>query len=150
MLNMSYDLHGSIGYLLTYAARLSERRFEQALSQICLTRLMWCVLCALEYERLTRPSDIAAFIGVNRTAISRVLTRMEAEDLLVRQVSEGDGRARMIVVTERGRAALEPATAAAKENARYWGDKLTGGDRVALRRVLDNLIEDSDEPLQGL
>ena len=72
-----YRLHDSLGYRLTYAARLNERRFEAGLADLGLTRLMWCVLCALDFEGLSRPSDIAAFIGVDRTAISRCLRQME-------------------------------------------------------------------------
>ncbi|MGB0504981.1 MAG: MarR family winged helix-turn-helix transcriptional regulator [Pikeienuella sp.] len=148
---MKYDLHDSLGYKLTYAARLNERRFERALAEIGLTRLIWCVLCALSYQGLSRPSEIAEYIGVDRTAISRALTRMDKAAMISRASDpDGDGRARMIVITETGATALSSATVAAKENAAFWADKLTGGDRIALRRALDELIENADEPLQGL
>ena len=145
-----YHLHESLGYRLTYAARLNERRFEARLAEHGLTRLMWCVLCALEYEALSRPSDIAEFIGVDRTAISRCLKQMEGRGLIERTAAEGDARARSICATNAGRNALAPATQAAQENAAFWNDKLTGGDRIALLRALDCLTEQDDEPLTGI
>lgn len=145
-----YSLHDSLGYRLTYAARLNERRFEGRLGDYGLTRLMWCVLCALEYEMLRRPSDIAAFIGVDRTAISRCLKQMEGRGLIARTADGGDARVRMICATSAGREALAPATEAAQENAAFWNDKLTGGDRIALLRALDSLTEKDDEPLTGI
>jgi MarR family transcriptional regulator for hemolysin len=144
-----YHLHDSLGYRLTYAARLNERRFEVRLAESGLTRLMWCVLCALEYEALRRPSEIAEFIGVDRTAISRCLKHMETRGLIARCAAEGDARTRAVSATAEGRGALAPATEAAKENATFWNDKLTGGDRIALLRALDSLAELDDEPLTG-
>lgn len=145
-----YSLHDSLGYRLTYAARLNERRFEGRLAAFGLTRLMWCVLCALEYEALGKPSDIAAFIGVDRTAISRCLKQMEARGLIARSAADSDARVRMVRATDAGRAVLQPATEAAQENAAFWNDKLTGGDRIALLRALDSLAEPDDEPLTGI
>lgn len=145
-----YRLHDSLGYRLTYAARLNERRFEALLAQTGLTRLMWCVLCALEYERLSRPSDIAEFIGVDRTAISRCLKQMEGAGLIARCAATGDARARDVSATDKGRDALAPATEAAQANAAFWNDKLTAGDRIALLRALDSLAETDDEPLTGI
>ena len=145
-----YRLHDSLGYRLTYAARLNERRFEALLADNGLSRLMWCVLCALEYEGLCRPSDIAAFIGVDRTAISRCLKQMERGGLIRRCPAQEDARARTVSATDAGREALAPATEAARANAAFWDDKLTAGDRIALLRALDSLAEPDDEPLAGL
>ena len=91
-----YDLQRSLGYRMTYVARLNERRFEGMIAEQGLSRLAWCVLCALEYEDLSRPSDIADFIGVDRAAISRVIGQMEAKDLITRRLAAGDARARAI------------------------------------------------------
>ncbi|MGB0410258.1 MAG: MarR family winged helix-turn-helix transcriptional regulator [Pikeienuella sp.] len=145
-----YHLHDSLGYRLTYAARLNERRFEVRLTALGLTRLMWCVLCALEYEALHRPSEIAKFIGVDRTAISRCLKLMEARGLIARRAAKGDARARDVSATDAGREVLAPATEAARENAAFWHEKLTAGDRIALLRALDSLTEQDDEPLMGI
>ena len=58
-----YHLHASLGYRLTRAARIAERRFEDRLSDKGLTRMSWCVLLAVGEEGLTMPSDIADFGG---------------------------------------------------------------------------------------
>ena len=79
---MTYRLHNSLGYRLSRVARIQERRLDLGLRRIGLTRTTWCVLLAVGNEGLSQPSDIAEFIGIDRTATSRALRQMEADDLI--------------------------------------------------------------------
>ena len=63
----TYNLHASLGYQLTLVARLQARRFEDSLRPLGLTRITWCVLLAIGNEGLSQPSDIAAFVGIDRS-----------------------------------------------------------------------------------
>ena len=72
-----YRLHHSIGYHLSLAARLQERRLDGWMRPMGLTRTTWCILLAVANENLTRPSEIAEFVGIDRTATSRALRQME-------------------------------------------------------------------------
>ena len=47
-----YRLHDSIGYHATLAARLVERRVEDALRTFGLTRVGWCILLAVADPRI--------------------------------------------------------------------------------------------------
>jgi len=70
--NKRYDLHGSLGYQATVTARSFERRLEERLRKLGLSRLGWCILLAVGEEKLASPSDIAGFIGIDRTATSPI------------------------------------------------------------------------------
>ena len=145
-----YDLQRSLGYRMTYVARLNERRFENLIAQHDLSRLAWCVLCALEYEDLSRPSDIADFIGVDRAAISRIIGQMEAKGLITRRLASGDARARAIEITPLGRTRLAGGTAAAEDNAAHLSAQLTAEEYAALDAIMDKLMTGGDAPLKGL
>ncbi len=145
-----YNLQRSLGYRMTYVARLNERRFEGLIAEHDLSRLAWCVLCALEYEGLRRPSDIADFIGVDRAAISRVIGQMEGKGLITRRLASGDARARAIEVTDLGLRRLTGGTAAAQDNADHFRAKLTDAEFAALDAILSKLIKGDDSPLKGL
>lgn len=145
-----YDLKRSLGYRMTYVARLNERRFEGLIAEHDLTRLAWCVLCALEYEDLSRPSDVADFIGVDRAAISRIIGQMEAKGLITRSLASGDARARSIEITALGRKRLAAGSAAAKDNAAHLRGQLTAEEYAALDAIMTKLMKGDGSPLKGL
>ena len=145
-----YSLQRSLGYRMTYVARLNERRFEGMIAEHDLSRLAWCVLCALEYEELSRPSDIADFIGVDRAAISRIIGQMEDRGLITRSLTQGDARARAIGITALGRNRLTGATAAAEDNAAHLKAQLSADEYAALDAIMTKLMKGAASPLKGL
>ncbi len=142
---MTYRLHDSLGYRLSRVARIQERRLDLGLRRIGLTRTTWCVLLAVGNEGLSQPSDIAEFIGIDRTATSRALRQMEADDLIARAAGDKDGRTRRVRLTEEGKARLEAGTPIAEDNAHRLAERLGAEDVMLLKDRLDKLI--AGEPL---
>jgi DNA-binding MarR family transcriptional regulator len=138
-----YRLHHSLGYHLSLAARLQERRLEEKLREIGLNRTTWCVLLAVANEGLVQPSDIADFVGIDRTATSRALRGMERDGLLARRSGEADRRTRQITLTDKGRAAVAQASPHARENGQMMADMLSQAEHDELMRLLDRLIGDN-------
>jgi DNA-binding MarR family transcriptional regulator len=140
-----YRLHASLLYQLTLTSRLQERRLDEGLRALGLTRIAWCALLAVENEGLSQPSEIAEFIGIDRTAMSRTLRKMEAAGLVERRVARGpDKRRTAVAPTPAGRAILWRATPVAEENAAHFLSKLPPEGAEALRRILADLR--ADEP----
>lgn len=145
---ISYRLHNSVMYQLTLTARLQERRLEEGLRRHGLTRLTWCVLLAVDVEGLTQPSEIAQFIGIDRTATSRALRQMEAKGWIARRAGEGDRRTTCVAVTETGAALLTRAVPVAEENARHFLAKLSAKGPEALARLLAELRQGEAQDLE--
>ncbi|UWQ24286.1 MarR family transcriptional regulator [Leisingera aquaemixtae] len=139
-----FHLHRSLGYQVTMLARVIERRFEQRIAEFGLTRVMWCVLLAAGREELTAPSEIASFIGIDRTAASRTLRQMEERGLITRSGGAQDGRKIQVRLTPSGRTALAEVLPIAQENAAYFEAKLTGQELAQLRTAAAKLL--ADEP----
>lgn len=145
-----YRLHASLGYHLSVAARQQERRLDEQLKTLGLTRTTWCVLLAVGNEELTQPSEIAAFVGIDRTATSRALRQMEADGLLARSSGTEDRRTRRVALTDKGCDAIKAATPFARQNARIMADQLDPGEQEALIRLLTKLRPADDAPLNTL
>ena len=47
---IKYRLQQSLGYQLSVASRLQERRLDDGLKELGLTRITWCVLLAVGNE----------------------------------------------------------------------------------------------------
>lgn len=136
----TYRLHDSLGFRLSRAARIQERRLDEGLRRLGLTRTTWCLLLGVGNEGLSQPSELADFVGIDRTATSRALRQMEADGLVSRQTGEGDGRTRAVVLTDRGRAALDAGTPLAVANNAEMAARLEEGELGALKELLDRLI----------
>lgn len=150
MADKLYDLHGSMGYQMTLTARLSERRFEEKLRTLGLTRVSWCVLLAVGVERLENPSDIAGFIGIDRTATSRALRGMEGGGMIARDTAKGDRRRTTVQLTPKGAALLQEAAPMAQENAAHFRGKLTDAEAATLCDLLRRLREGEEGGLKSL
>ncbi|MCK4713270.1 MAG: winged helix-turn-helix transcriptional regulator [Marinosulfonomonas sp.] len=145
-----YRLHQSLGYQLSLTSRLQERRFEEQLKPLGLTRITWCILLAVEVEALVNPSDIAAFVGIDRTATSRALRQMETAGMVKRGAGKGDGRTTTVALTDTGHDLLARATPMARANVAHWQDKLTETETTELRRLMAKLRLNEDTALKRL
>ncbi|MCI2398601.1 MarR family transcriptional regulator [Aliiroseovarius subalbicans] len=145
-----YRLHDAIGYQLTVTARMQERRFEAQLKTLDLTRITWCVLLAAQDEGLCHPSDIAAFIGIDRTATSRALRQMEGAGLITRGLGDNDRRTTRVTLTDLGRARLDQAVPMALASRNATETQLTPQELADLRRLLTKLRAGDDAPLTKL
>lgn len=144
----SYRLHASLGYNLSLAARLQERRLDDALKSLGLTRTTWCVLLAVGNETLRQPSDIARFVGIDRTATSRALRVMEDAGLVVRESGESDRRTTRVGLTRLGRELIERATPCAVANNQVMRAKLSEKEHRALIELLGKLTEGESAELK--
>lgn len=131
-----YRLHASLGYHLSIAARVQERRLDERLKTIGLTRITWCILLAIGNENHTQPSDIADFVGIDRTATSRALRQLETDGLLGRTCGATDKRTRTVALTAMGKRAIGLATPMARENAHAMSAQLTPTEEDQLKALL--------------
>lgn len=148
--NDPYRLHQSLSYHLSVAARLQERRLDEQLKPLSLSRTTWCILLAVGNEGLTQPSDIADFVGIDRTATSRALRKMEEDGLLDRSSGTQDRRTRQVVLTETGCAAITQATPFARKNSEILANILTEDEAKQLWRLLTKIEKSADIPLKTL
>lgn len=145
----NYRLHASLGYNLSLAARLQERRLDDALKTLRLTRTTWCVLLAVGVESLTQPSEIATFIGIDRTATSRALRMMEADGLLTRENGLADKRTTHVRLTALGQKLIEKGTPFAIENNALMRAKLTEEEHGQLMDLLAKVTEGENTGLSS-
>ncbi|WP_282606269.1 MarR family winged helix-turn-helix transcriptional regulator [Pelagibius sp. Alg239-R121] len=147
---LSYKLRDGLGYRVSRLARVMERDFERRLAGLGITRLMWCVLPTVGLENIERPSDIAEHIGVDRTALSRVLREMEAKDLVRRARDDSDGRSTRVSLTRKGRRCLDGALPQSQGTTNHFGGKLNCREVEILHRLIDKLLSGEEGALPGI
>jgi MarR family transcriptional regulator, transcriptional regulator for hemolysin len=145
-----YRLHASLGYNLSIAARLQERRLDEALKTLGLTRTTWCILLAVGNEDLHQPSDISRFVGIDRTATSRALRHMETTGLITRVSGKTDRRTTRVALTQLGKCRISEGTPFAIANNTAMRAKLTPEEHDELVRLLTCLTEGENPGLPVL
>lgn len=82
------------------------------------------------------PSEIAKHTMVTSGATTKRLDRLEAAGLVVRRVSDTDGRGRVVALTAEGRTLIDTAFTAHIVNEQRLLEALTPDQRVVLERIL--------------
>ncbi|MFT4716114.1 MAG: DNA-binding MarR family transcriptional regulator [Paracoccaceae bacterium] len=149
-MSLPYDLHASLGYQLTLLSRINERKFEQNLAPLGLTRVKWCVLLAVQEHGLKNPSDIAEYIGIDRTATSRALRALDSDGLISRCSGADDKRMTEVALTDQGHQVLGRSIDAAKSNANHFTDKLSWYERTTLTEIINKLMKGETRDVSGL
>jgi DNA-binding MarR family transcriptional regulator len=83
-----------------------------------------------------RPSDLAARMRVTKQALNYLLGSLERLGYLERRPDPNDGRARRIVLTDRGRSLVPVVRNAVRDVEREWADELGRERFTELRELL--------------
>ncbi|MBF9061157.1 winged helix DNA-binding protein [Rhodobacterales bacterium HKCCSP123] len=140
-----FGLHDSVGHHITRTARIIERRVENNLRRFGLTRVGWCVLLAVAEEGKKNPSDIADFVGIDRTATSRALRVLETEGLIGREMGRDDRRTTEVRLTDAGEEQFRAVLPICRDANTHFHDKLTDEELMTLRRLLTKLTENETD-----
>ena len=105
--------------LLTTAARLVQRRFDDALAPLGLTRAAVIALKAMSHRPMNQ-EQLAAVVRVQSQTLGRVLSRLETGGLVTRTRDPHDRRKFKVEITDAGEAALKAAREA--ESAAFPSD----------------------------
>ena len=137
-----FGLHDSVGHHISRTARIVERRVEGNLRRFGITRVEWCVIVAVAEEGKKNPSDIANFVGIDRTATSRALRALESNGLIARKMGRDDRRTSEVELTEKGLAQFNAALPMCRAAAQHFHAKLSIDELDVLRALLAKLAAD--------
>lgn len=124
-------------FLLSDAARLMRKRFEQNARELGLTRAQWQALAYLARNEGVSQCVLADMLDIEPITLGRTVDRLEAQGLVERRPHDTDRRAWRLFLRDAALPLLE-AMAPISECTRL--EALAGvneADRAALMRVLE-------------
>ena len=133
-----------IGALLSVPAQTIHRRIIRELNAAGFDELRLPHMAALQFPGPdgVRPSILAERAGISKQALNQLLRSLEGFDYIVRSDVVGDGNARMVRLTKRGRAAYSKIIDILRDIERDWSNEL-GPNRFAQLKGLLMLVWDS-------
>ncbi len=102
------------------------------------------------FEGKTSPSELADHIGVTRSVVSRTLKPLVQAGLVARQLSDQDGRARDLKITQAGQHVLANCRPIVEQHQAHFLSKLTEHQKTELSGILDALVAGEPNKLDGL
>ena len=97
-----FHLHNSFVFWITRLSSVMKEQFNQQLQEQDVTWPQWMILNVLHHQLAKTPAHIADNIGVDRSAVTRLLDRLEAKSLIARVHDGLDRRSIKIHITETG------------------------------------------------
>jgi DNA-binding MarR family transcriptional regulator len=123
----------SLGFLLSDAARLLRRRFDQKARHLGLTRAQWQVLAHLARNEGINQVGLAELLDVEPITLCRQIVRLEERGWVARRPDPGDRRARLLFMTEKARPVIVEMRALAEE---VYAEALDGLPEEAQARLI--------------
>lgn len=105
--NQDFLLHSSYTFWISRLANLLQEEFNRRLQAEDVSWPQWMVLNVLAQDLAGTPATIADTIGVDRSAVTRLLDRLEKKGLVLREHAKLDRRSVNIHMTEAGEALMD-------------------------------------------
>ena len=141
----TFSFDESTGYWLRQVYLAISEALQSRLDPYGVTVAQWPVLSSLHSGTSRTPAELADHIGLNRSAITRLLDRLEKKGFVERESSEHDGRSYRIRLTESGRRVVpELAELSRAVNAQFLLG-LSPGERLGFQQTLHRMLENVDQ-----
>ncbi len=144
--NTRGDAHGHLGVLLERARRRMFERWLELFRQSSDTDLSVADNAVMAFLPAggARISDLARRARITKQSMGELVADLERRGYVRRIVDPADGRAKLVVFTERGRAAAEMAIVAAGQVELEWATTLGAARIKALREALEEIVDAPD------
>jgi DNA-binding MarR family transcriptional regulator len=135
-----------VGWRLWRLARLWKAGFEQAMAA---RRLQWCSGARAELVGALRQgpqpqSAMVVALGITKQAVQQIVDELAALGVVERQADPADARARLVVLTAKGRKALEESNAVKREIETRFRATLGARRFTQFMDDLDRLTQEID------
>lgn len=134
-------LEAHLGYWLRVVSNHVSHAFQAKVEGHGVTVAEWVVLRALFEHESAKPSELATSLALTRGAISKLLDRLTAKDLVSVRGDVRDGRAQLVSLKASGRRLVPKLAALADENDAEAFGHLEPEQRASLLAALESVVE---------
>jgi MarR family transcriptional regulator, transcriptional regulator for hemolysin len=130
----------SLGFLLSDAARLLRRRFDQHAGDIPMTGAQLRIVGQLARNEGVSQAALAQLLEIEPMTLCRHVDRMEAAGIVERRQDDADRRVRRLFTTAKSRALIAPMREHADRVYELAISGLTTADRETLLHALKKIV----------
>lgn len=139
-----FHLHNSFTFWIGRLASVMKDAFNQKLASWDVTYPQWMILNVLHHQLANTPAQIAENVGVDRSAVTRLLDRLEAKNLVERMHDGLDRRSVKILMTRQGAALMDELNEAAREHQQLFLSQMHPTELRAFKTNVQKLLRAGD------
>ena len=138
MSDLELEIDTQPATLIRRLNQIAVARFTSTMSaaQLDLTPVQYAALAALKAHPGVDQATLATHVGYDRATLGKVVERLEAKTLLIREVDPRDRRARCLRITQNGAQLLSKVHPLVEALQPRILDGLTAAERKELIRLL--------------
>lgn len=140
-----YNYKLGLGYKLNRAATQMNAAVETALLPHGFSLMSWIVLSAVSYQERLTVTDLSIYTGVERTAVSRTVSKLIADGYMQRERCDTDARASELALTVKGHETIEIVHVEVRQAVSLLQRDLSPNQVKLLGELLD-VIQPGEEP----
>jgi DNA-binding MarR family transcriptional regulator len=125
--------------MLTQLARQTVAAEQPVLAAHGLSMWGYIVLSALDSSPIRTQSALAEAIGADKTRIIPTLDELQQHGYIERMPDPDDRRARLLAITESGRAVKDSVQVDIQRGEEHWLGQLSANEREVFLRALNQL-----------
>jgi DNA-binding MarR family transcriptional regulator len=138
------DLKAHIGFWLRSVSNHVSHAFARKLLKSDVTVAEWVVLREMYGREDMSPSKVADLTGMTRGAASKLIDRLVAKNMILREERSDDRRYQDICLTAAGAKIVPSLAALAERNELEFFAALTAPERQTLLAILRKLVQAHD------
>jgi DNA-binding MarR family transcriptional regulator len=137
---IDYLMSGGLGHLVTAVRNAIFARLEVELAPLELTAAQFVVVIGAVRGRARTVNEFCVFAGVDAGAMSRLLDRLEAKEIVRRVRGDADRRLVQVELTDKGRGLSALIMPALERVYRQFLAGFSAQDGVQLQSLLQRLL----------
>ncbi len=137
---MSFQLHNSYTFWISRLASVMQDKFNKDLDAMDVTWPQWMVMNVLSNNLANTPAHIAEQIGVDRSAITRLVDRLEKKGLVMREHDGLDRRSVKVQITDPGQMMVSHLNEAAEKHQQKFLAELHPTEHRVLKSNIQKLL----------
>lgn len=139
-----FHLHNSFTFWINRLAGQMRDAFNESLAEHDVSWPQWMILNVLFHEMASTPAHIADNIAVDRSAVTRLLDRLEGKHLVQREHDGLDRRSVKIHLTRSGQALVETLNKLAAAHQNRFLNQLHPTELRAFKGNIQKLLKAVD------
>lgn len=133
-------LHNSYTFWISRLANVMQDEFNQRLQEQGISWPQWMVMNVLHHELASTPAVIADCIGIDRSAVTRLLDRLEKKSLIEREHDKVDRRSVKVHLTDEGKQQVREVNALAAKHQNRFLDSLHSTEHRAFKGCIQRML----------
>lgn len=133
------------GFLVRRLHQIHVAMFHEECGNFSITPVQFGLLTILDTKSPLDQVTLAAEVGIDRTNVADVITRLESRGLVERRANQSDRRTRLVSITDDGRAFRQRVHEGMEIAQERFLAPLAEDDRRLFMRLLRDLIEANNE-----